>query len=143
LSHPDLLAHTGVTPSARADLTRDHLAGIESHPQLQLHTIAVLHFDGKPLRLVLHAQGRQASTNGVVLQGHRCTKHRHDPVTGELVHRAPIPLHYCRGTVDQFGHDLAQPLRADGRGDVHRMDHVGEQNRDLLVLRVDIAVFDW
>jgi len=29
-----------------------------------------------------------------------------------------------------------------GRGDVHRVDHVGEQNRDLLVLRVGITVVD-
>jgi hypothetical protein len=27
--------------------------------------------------------------------------------------------------------------------DVHRVDHVGEQNRDLLVLRVGIGVVDW
>ena len=31
----------------------------------------------------------------------------------------------------------------DRHSDVHRMDDVGEQNRDLLVLRPDSAVFDW
>jgi hypothetical protein len=50
---------------------------------------------------------------------------------------------YRRAAVGEVGHDLAQPLRPDGRGDVHRVDHVGEQNRDLLVFRVDIAVLDW
>ena len=50
-------------------------------------------------------------------------------------HRAAVPLnHHCR-TVDQFGHDLAQPLRAHRRRDVHRMHHIGEEHRDLLVLR--------
>jgi hypothetical protein len=34
----------------------------------------------------------------------------------------------------EVGHDLAQPLRTDGRGDVHRMNDVREQHRDLLVL---------
>jgi hypothetical protein len=44
---------------------------------------------------------------------------------GELVHRPAVPLHYCRSTVDQFGHDLAQPLRPDGSREVHRMNNVG------------------
>jgi hypothetical protein len=54
---------------------------------------------------------------------------------GTVVHRAAVPLDNCRAAVGQVGHDLAQPLRADSRCDVHRVDHVGEQNRDLLVLR--------
>jgi hypothetical protein len=38
-----------------------------------------------------------------------------------------VPLnHHCR-TVDQIGHDLAQPLRTDRRGDVHRLQNIGEQ----------------
>ena len=56
-------------------------------------------------------------------------------VAGELVHRAAVPLHHHRRTVDQLGHDLAQPLRTDRRRDVHRMHHIGEQHRHLLVLR--------
>ena len=38
--------------------------------------------------------------------------------------------------------DLAQPLHIQRGADVHRTHHIGEQNRDLLVLRVDIAVWD-
>ena len=56
-------------------------------------------------------------------------------VAGETADRAAVPLHHHRRTVDQFGHDLAQPLRTDRRRDVHRMHHVGEQHRHLLVLR--------
>ena len=71
----------------------------------------------------------------MVLQRHRRAEHRHDAVTGETADRAAVPLnHHCR-TVDQIGHDLAQPLRTDLRRDVHRMHHVGEQHRHLLVLR--------
>jgi hypothetical protein len=62
-------------------------------------------------------------TNGMVLQRHRRTEHGHDPVAGELVRRAAVPLYNC--------------------GDVHRVDHIGEENRDLLVLRLGITVFDW
>ena len=64
----------------------------------------------------------------------RRTEHGHDAVAGELVHRAAVALHHRGRTVDQLGHDLAQPLRTDRRGDVHRVHHVGEQDRDLLVL---------
>ena len=135
LSHPHLLTDGGVTERARTDLTGDHLTRVQAHPQLQVHTVAVLDLDGKPLRLLLHTQRRQAGANGVVLQRHGRAEHRHDPVAGELVHRAAVPLHHRRRTVDQFGHDLAQPLRTDRRRDVHRMHHIGEQHRHLLVLR--------
>ena len=57
------------------------------------------------------------------------------PSPVNLSDRAAIPLHHHRRTVDQFGHDLAQPLRTHRRRDVHRMHHVGEQHRHLLVLR--------
>jgi hypothetical protein len=53
------------------------------------------------------------------------------------------PLHHRRAAAGEVGHDLAQPLGTDGRGDVHGVDHIGEENRDLLVLRPDTRVFDW
>ena len=135
LRHPDLLTNGGVTERPRTDLTGDHLAGVQADPQLQLDTVAVLDLDGKPLRLLLDAQRRQAGTDSVVLQRHRRAEHRHDAVAGETADRAAVPLnHHCR-TVDQIGHDLAQPLRTDRRRDVHRMHHIGEQHRHLLVLR--------
>ena len=42
LRHPDLLTDRGVTQSARTDLTGDHLTGVQSHPQLQIHAVAVV-----------------------------------------------------------------------------------------------------
>ena len=55
------------------------------------------------------------------------------PVAGELVHRAVVALHHFLRAVEQLGHDFTQPLRADRGRDVHRVDHVGEQDGDLLV----------
>ena len=55
LSHPDLLADGGVTQSARADLTGDHLTGVQAHPQPQFDTVAVVDLHGEPLRLLLNA----------------------------------------------------------------------------------------
>ena len=92
------------------------LTGVQSHTRPEVQTVALLDVDGKPLRLLLNPQ------------------HRHDAVAGETADRAAVPLnHHCR-TVDQIGHDLAQPLRAHRRCDVHRMHYVGEEDRDLLVL---------
>ena len=96
LCHPDLLTDGGVTERPRTDFTGDHLTGIEADPQLQFDTVALLDLSGKPLRLLLNAQRRQAGANSVILQRHRRAEHRHDPVAGELVHRAAIALHHHR-----------------------------------------------
>ena len=55
LGHTDLLTDGGVTQCTRADLTGDHLTGVQPHPQLQLHPVAVTDANGKPLRLLLNA----------------------------------------------------------------------------------------
>ena len=110
------------------------LTGVQSHTHPEVHTVALLDVDGKPLRLLLNPQRRQAGAESVILQRGWRAEHRHDAVAGETADRAAVPLnHHCR-TVDQIGHDLAQPLRSQRRCDVHRMHYVGEEDRDLLVL---------
>jgi hypothetical protein len=143
LRQSDLLTNCGVTQSTRTDLTGYHLTGIKAHAQLEVHTVVLLDVNGKPLCLLLHPQCSEASTNGVVLQRHRRTEHRHDAVTGELVDHAAVPLHHRPAPVGEFCHDFPQPLRTHRRSNVHRMHHVGEENRDLLVFRPGIAVLDW
>src|SRR4029079_6844885 len=124
----------GVTEWAGTDFTRYDLARVQAHPQLQLHTVALSDVDRKPLRLLLYAQRRQAGAESVILQRGWRAEHRHDAVAGETADRAAVSLnHHCR-TVDQIGHELAQPVRPDRRCDVHRMHHVGEEDRHLLVL---------
>ena len=78
----------------------------------------------------------------MILQCDRRTEHRHHPITGELVDGPAIAFHHHRRTIHQPGHDLAQPLRTDSRRDVHGMHHIGEEDRDLLVLSGGIAVSD-
>jgi hypothetical protein len=65
----------GVTECTRADLPGDHLTGVKSHPQLQIHTVAVSDFNGEPLHVLLNAQRRQTGTNGVILQRRWRTEH--------------------------------------------------------------------
>src|SRR6185436_10900998 len=49
---------------------------------------------------------------------------RHHSIAGELVHGPAVAPHHRHGAVQQFGHDLAQPLRPDGCRDVHRMNNI-------------------
>ena len=135
LSHPHLLADSGVTERPRTDLTGDHLARVQADPQLQLDSVAVLDLNRELCSFAsLDGQGRKTRANSVILQGCWRAEDSHDPVAGEAADRAAKVLnHHCR-TVDQIGHDLAQPLRTNGRRNVHRVHHVGEQHRHLLVL---------
>ena len=64
-------------------------------------------------------------------------------IPSPVVHRAAVPLHHRRAVVGELGHDLAEPLRPDSRGDVHRMHNIGEQHRHLLVLGAGICFVDW
>ena len=60
LRHPHLLTDGGVTQSTRADIASDHLPRVQTDPQPQIRAVAALDLFGKPLRLVLHTQRRQA-----------------------------------------------------------------------------------
>ena len=135
LGHPHLLADRGVTQWARTNLTSDHLTRIHADPQLQRDTVTAFHLSRQALGLPLNVQRGQTGAKSVILQRNRRPKERHDPVAGELVDGPAVSPHHDRTAVDQLGHDLAQPLGTKRRCDVHRMHHVGEQNRHLLVLR--------
>jgi hypothetical protein len=59
-------------------------------------------------------------------------EHRHQPVAGELVHRAAVAQYRRRRPVEQLVHDFAQPFRFHSGGKPHGLHHIREQNRDLL-----------
>jgi hypothetical protein len=56
LRHAHLLTDSGVTERSSTDFTGYHLTGVKSHPQLEVHTVALSDVDGKSLRLLLNAQ---------------------------------------------------------------------------------------
>ncbi len=66
-----LIPDRGVAQSTRTDLTGDHLAGIEAHPELQVDTVAVFDLSGQPSGLLVDAQRRKTSADCVVLQSRR------------------------------------------------------------------------
>jgi hypothetical protein len=49
-------------------------------------------------------------------------------------------LYHLGAAVDQFGHDLAQPLRPDHRSDVHRMHHVGDPQECKGWVKISAAI---
>ena len=106
---------------------------------MQIETVALTHIDSEPRRFLLNAQGRQTGPNGMVLQRDWRAEHGHDPVTRPLCDRAAVALHHRRTAVGEVGHDLAPPLRTHRRGDIHRMHHIGEQHRHLLVFGMGIV----
>ena len=84
--------------------------------------------------LLLDGQCRQTRTKRVVFQRDRRTEQHHDAVAGELVDGTAETLHDFGRAIEQFGHDLAQPLGPQRRRQIHRMHHVRKQHGDLLVL---------
>jgi hypothetical protein len=67
LGHPHLLTNSGVGSCARTEFTGNHLAGIETHPQLQINTVARFDLLGQLGRRCLNVQRSQAGPKSVVL----------------------------------------------------------------------------
>ena len=63
------------------------LTGVPSHTHPAVHTVALLDVDGKPLRLLLNPQRRQAGAESVILQRGWRAEHRHDAVSCTLIER--------------------------------------------------------
>jgi putative transposase len=122
-----------ITPKSSWPWVRT-LARVQPDTQQQLDAVATFDLRRQPFDLLLDAQRGQTCAGCVVLQCDRRAKDCHDAITGELIDSAAVPLHHRRGSVHQLSHDLAQPLCTHRCRDVHRMDHIGEQHRHLLVL---------
>jgi hypothetical protein len=95
------------------------------------------------LCFLLNIRRRSARADCVILKCNRCPEDRHDAVAGEFVHRAPVALDDRRRKLDEFGHDLAQPLRTDRGRDIHRAHDVGEQHSHLFELGAAVARGQW
>jgi hypothetical protein len=136
LCQTHMLAHGGVTHCTRGDFACDDFAGVESDAHAEIDGVLAFHLGRELGGLLLYAQRGQAPPNRMILEGDGRAEDRHDAVAGEFVQGAAVPRDDLGRAVDQLRHDLAQPLRTDGRRDVHRVHDVGEKDRDLLVFRV-------
>ena len=107
LRQSNLLANRGVTGCTRTDFTGDHLARVESRPHLQRNTVVALDLAGQVLNLALDVQRRQTGTQRMVLERGRRPEHGHDPVAGEFVDGAAVPLDGHRRAIEHLRHDFA------------------------------------
>jgi len=133
LGHAHLFTHCGVTEVGRADFTGDHSTGIEADAQTEVDPVPATYLDSQLPNHLLDIQNRETRTKCVMLQCDWGPEESHDPVAGELVHGAAVALHHGCRLIDELGHHFAQPLGAEGCGDIHRPHHVGEQDGHLFV----------
>ncbi len=70
----------------------------------------------------------------MVLVGDRRPEQRHDPVAGELVDGALVPVDAVCEELEQTVHHLTPLLGVDPLGELHRPGDVGEQDRRVLAL---------
>jgi hypothetical protein len=68
LSHPYLLADSGVTQGSRTDFASDHLTRIDPYAQGQLDAVMIANLHGQPCEFVLDFQCGQTRPHGMVLQ---------------------------------------------------------------------------
>ena len=118
----------------------DHLAGVQTHPDLDLAAVRpphLRHVLGNPR---LHVQGRIAATDGVILVSERRAEEGHDPVAHDLVHDTLVlvdsPDHALEHRIDE----LARLLGVAFREHLGRALEVRKQHSDLLALTFERAL---
>ena len=122
-----------------ADLSDDHLARVDPHPHRETQPLRSADLDRVGGELALQRERRPARALRVVLVRDRRAEQRHDAVAGELVHRALEAVNAVAEDREEAIHDRPPQLRVGLLGQIHRADHVGEQDRDLLALTIEIG----
>jgi hypothetical protein len=119
-------------------LAGEHLPGLDADPHLERHTQL------RDERLVQHGDRRLGIARGshgpknVVLVGDRRSERRDDGVADVLLNRASVPLQDCLDRLEIADEDTVHRLRVERRGESHRVDDVGEENRHNAPRLVDV-----
>ena len=138
LRHPDVRSERRVTLGTGADLAEHHIAGVQSDTQRNLHTVSSPHLIREGDGLLLYFERGDTCSNSVIFQRNRSPEQSHDAVSGELLDRTAVTLSDGSAPVEKLTHDFTQPLRSQGRGQVHRALDVSEENGDLFVLGLSL-----
>jgi hypothetical protein len=83
--------------------------------------------------------GGVAGPTRVVFLRHRGAEEGHDPVTGELVDRAPEAPHAFGEDLGEAADDPGPRLRVEALLEIHGALDVGEQDRELLALALRLG----
>ena len=135
------LAYCGVFHAQVAADTADHdLPGIDPNANLDGYPVRGEHLLGVAPDGILHAQGRVASSHGVVLLRKRRTEQRHDAIAHHLVDGAVVVVHGLHHAFDHRLEQGARLLRIAFGEQLHRALQVSEQDRNLLSLALDCGL---
>ena len=124
----------GIEAQVLTDPGDHHLAGVESETGVQVDTVRGAQFLGIGGDCVDEVPGGVTGPPRVILLGDRRPEERHDPVAGELVHRAAEPTDPLSVDLHEAGHDLGPYLGVHVLLEIHGALHVGEEDGDLLAL---------
>ena len=119
------------------DRAGNHLARVDPDPDREAEPLAAPKLARVLGDELADVERREAGSGGVVLVRDRGPEQGHDPVAGELVHRALEPPDAFGEQREEALHDLPPLLGVGLLGHVHRAHDVGEQDGHLLALAVE------
>jgi hypothetical protein len=124
------VVHVQVGP----DGADDHLAGVESHADLDGHPVRAEDSLRVLRNRLLHPEGGVAGPDRMIFVGDRCTEEGHDPVAHHLVDGALVAVNGLHHPLENRIEDLARLLRIAVSEELHRALEVREENRHLFAL---------
>src|SRR3990172_5343402 len=124
------VVHAEVVP----DLADDHEPRIHADPEGDPLAAAPLKLVADLPHGLLDRQRRFHRARRVVLQGEGRAEQGHDPVAGELVHRALVPVDLRQHHLEEAIHQVVELLRVELLGEAGEVLEVGEEDGDLLAL---------
>jgi hypothetical protein len=117
-----------------ANGAHDHLAGVETDPDLHLETMLAAHLIVIAPNGLLHGQRRIARPHGMVFKGDRRPKQGHDAIAHDLIHRSLVAMHGCHHALQHRIKELPGLLGIAVGQQLHGAFEIREQHGDLLAL---------
>jgi hypothetical protein len=108
--------------------------GVDPHPQLEGHAVALAEHRVELVEPRAHPQRRPERPRRVVLVYARDAERGHDRVPDELLDGAALRLDLDAHGCEERSHDLLEPLRVKPLAEGRRAGDVREQHRDDLQL---------
>ena len=129
------LADGGVVHVQIAPDRPDHdVARVDPDPDLDRDAVRPLYLVTVPAHPLLHAQGRVAGADRVVLVRDGRAEERHDPIAHDLIDGALVAVNRLHHVLQHRVEELACLLRVAVGEQLHRALQVGEQHGHLLAL---------
>jgi len=116
---------------------REERAGVEADAHPKVDAVVLRQLVPVVRHGFLDGQGGMAGPLGVILMGQGGAEEGHHPVSGELVDGPLIAMDLLHEDLEAPIQDLVDLLRVQLLGEGGVMGHVGEEDGDLLSLRLN------